>query len=85
MQQRIRAAMAADQAALLQGIVKADETYVGGRPRYPTNKRGRGTDKVPVLGVVERSEGREGRSGRLRGGDGTLGEYARIGGTSASP
>ena len=54
MQQRIRAAMAADQAPLLQGIVEADETYVGGRPRYPTNKRGRGTDKVPVLGVVER-------------------------------
>ncbi len=53
-QQRIRAAMAADQAPLLQGIVEADETYVGGRPRYPTRKRGRGTDKVPVLGVVER-------------------------------
>ena len=57
MQQRIRAAMAADQAPLLQGIVEADETYVGGKPRYPrnpNNKRGRGTDKVPVLGAVER-------------------------------
>jgi transposase-like protein len=54
MMQRIRAAMASDQAPLLRGIVEADETYVGGRPRYPTNRRGRGTDKVPVLGVVER-------------------------------
>ena len=55
MQQRIRAAMASDQAPLLRGIVEADETYVGGKPRYPNpNKRGRGTDKVPVLGAVER-------------------------------
>ena len=57
MQHRIRAAMAADQAPLLQGIVEADESYVGGKPRYKltTNKRGRGTDKTPVIGAVERN------------------------------
>ncbi len=37
---RIRTAMAADadQAALLHGIVEADETYLGGKPRKG-NKR----------------------------------------------
>lgn len=60
MQQRIRAAMASDQAPMLTGIVEADETYVGGRPRKK-NKRddlprgGQGkTDKTPVIGAVER-------------------------------
>lgn len=59
--QRIRAAMAAEEKALLQGIVEADETYVGGKPRKPNqhanapkSKRGRGTSKVPVIGAVER-------------------------------
>ncbi len=65
MQQRIRAAMASKQLPLLKGIIEADETYVGGRPRRrrnrkdddqkPKNKRGRGTKKTPVLGAVERS------------------------------
>ena len=61
MQQRIRAAMAADQAPMLQGIVEADETYVGGKPRKRNkrdddkpSKRGRGTSKTPVIGAVER-------------------------------
>ena len=56
MQQRIRAAMATEEGRLLRGIVEADETYVGGRPRYKNknNKRGRGTPKTPVIGVVER-------------------------------
>ncbi len=62
MQQRIRAAMAADQAPLLHGIVEADETYVGGKPRKknrrdsddPPAPRGRGTRKMPVIGAVER-------------------------------
>lgn len=36
----------------LTGIVEADETYVGGRVRG--GKRGRGTDKASVIGVVER-------------------------------
>lgn len=61
MQHRIRAAMTEDQADLLQGIVEADETYVGGKPRrtnkkddHTPNKPGRGTKKTAVLGVVER-------------------------------
>lgn len=63
MMQRIRTAMAADsdQERLLHGIVEADETYVGGKPRKGNkrdddkpNKRGRGTKKVPVIGAVER-------------------------------
>jgi transposase-like protein len=40
----------------LSGEVEADETYVGGRPRYRhTSKTGRGTKKAPVFGMVERS------------------------------
>lgn len=63
MMHRIRTAMAADpdQERLLHGIVEADETYVGGKPRKKNNrdddtpnKRGRGTKKVPVIGAVER-------------------------------
>jgi transposase-like protein len=63
MMHRIRVAMASDedQNGLLHGIVEADETYVGGKPRKGNhrdgdtpNKRGRGTKKVPVIGVAER-------------------------------
>ena len=63
MMQRIRTAMAEDPAdsKLLFGIVEADETYVGGKPRKGNkrdddtpSKRGRGTKKVPVIGAVER-------------------------------
>lgn len=63
MMHRIRVAMAADpeQDRLLHGIVEADETYIGGKPRKGNkrdddtgNKRGRGTKKVPVVGLVER-------------------------------
>lgn len=63
MMHRIRVAMASDPAqnTLLHGIVEADETYVGGKPRKGNkrggdkpNKRGRGTKKVPVIGVIER-------------------------------
>jgi len=63
MMHRARLAMATDQeqSALLHGIVEADEVYVGGKPRKGNkrdgdepNKRGRGTKKVPVIGVVER-------------------------------
>ena len=60
-QQRIRAAMAESDTGLLQGIVEADETYIGGRPRKGNrreddkpNPRGRATKKTPVIGVVER-------------------------------
>ena len=41
--------------------MEADETYVGGRPRKPNKRkddvkypRGRGTDKLPIVGAVER-------------------------------
>jgi len=61
LQQRIRAAMVAEDAGMLQGIVEADETYVGGKPRHPNRRadrkhhpRGRGTRKTPVIGAVER-------------------------------
>ena len=53
--------MASNHAQLLQGIIEADETYVGGRPRKGNkrdddtpNKPGRGTKKTPVIGAVER-------------------------------
>ena len=53
---RIRHGLGTDKdAPKLTGTVEADETYVGGRPRYKgQSKRGRGTKKVPVLGIVER-------------------------------
>ena len=60
MQQRIRAAMAADDAGLLQGIVEADETYVGGKPRKgnrrdqdgPGAPRGRGPTRCLSLALL---------------------------------
>ena len=61
LQHRIRAAMAGQQAPLLWGIVEADETYVGGKPRKRNNHnddtprpRGRGTKKTAIIGAVER-------------------------------
>lgn len=56
---KIREAMAErDQRNLLTGIVEADEIFVGGKPRkeHPHDKhpRGRGTKKVPVVGMIER-------------------------------
>lgn len=65
MQQRIRAAMASEQAPMLAGVVEADETYVGGKPRKKNkrdnqlSKRNKGsgpggTTKTPVIGAVER-------------------------------
>src|SRR5690606_17775440 len=66
MMHRIRVAMVDDmhQNELLHGIVEADETYIGGKPRKKNKrndddsnsgaKRGRGTKKMPVIGVVER-------------------------------
>ena len=60
--QRIRSEMASKQGSvMLQGIVEADESYIGGKPmnRYPykgtsNSPRGRGTSKLAVLGVVQR-------------------------------
>ena len=62
MMHRVRLAMAKDQeqAELLYGIVEADETYIGGKPRKNNRhggdklKRGRGTKKTPVIGLMER-------------------------------
>ena len=46
---------------VLQGIIEADETYIGGKPRKKNKKedrepakRGRGTSKNAVIGAVER-------------------------------
>ncbi len=60
---RIRRAMKLE-GELLQGIIEADECYIGGKPRKGNrrdgdkpNKRGRGTRKVSVIGAVERGGG----------------------------
>lgn len=63
---RVRCAMT-DNCNVLQDIVEMDETYAGGLPRkkYPKdksqpnvsqfyNKRGRGTNKTPIVGIVQR-------------------------------
>lgn len=66
MAMQIRKAMAErDQRELLSGIVEMDETYIGGKPRKGNigssgqdggdkSKRGRGTKKAPVVGMIER-------------------------------
>jgi transposase-like protein len=69
MLQQIRLAMGnAEQQEFFNTIIEIDETYVGGKPQkknhkddgdsddsQPTpNKRGRGTKKTPVVGVVDR-------------------------------
>lgn len=53
---RIRYAMSEpNKDKKLSGTVEVDETYVGGKPRYKgTSKKGRGTSKTPVVGMVER-------------------------------
>lgn len=59
---QIRKAMAERvQRDLLTGVVEMDETYVGGKPRKGNgggsngkNKRGRGTKKTPVVGMIQR-------------------------------
>jgi transposase-like protein len=69
MLQQIRLAMAnAEHKEFVDTIVEIDETYVGGKPRKDNdhtddnngsgktgNKRGRGTDKTPVVGVIDRN------------------------------
>jgi transposase-like protein len=52
---RIRLAMEGKPMQALSGIVEADETYIGGKPRIKNSgKRGRGTKKAPVLVLIER-------------------------------
>ena len=55
MSMRIRRAML-EQRDLMSGFIEMDETYVGGKPRRgdEPSKRGRGTKKTPVVGMVER-------------------------------
>ena len=57
---RIRNSMF-EQPELMRGIVEMDECYIGGKPRKgngphsgPPHKRGRGTDKIPLVGMLER-------------------------------
>ncbi len=56
MAHRIRHAMEGQpMQEQLKGYVEADETYVGGKPRYKgQSKRGRGTKKAAVMVLVER-------------------------------
>ena len=58
--QRIRKGLLGTRSPILQGIIEMDETYIGGKPRHSQNgvkvqhKRGRGTSKTMVAGMVER-------------------------------
>jgi hypothetical protein len=60
MAMKIRQAMTQQaQRELLAGIVEMDDTYIGGKPRRGAGgdtplKRGRGTKKTPVVGMVQR-------------------------------
>lgn len=57
MMHRIRFAMAEDHTKppKMDGVVEADETYIGGKPRNKgNNKRGRGTKKQPVAAILQR-------------------------------
>jgi len=66
MLKKIREAMSNEELALFQEISEIDETYVGGKPRKQAKKdddddkpqgglRGRGTNKTPVIGIVNRA------------------------------
>ncbi len=57
MMHRIRYAMAEPgPSPKLDGVVEADETYIGGKPRRGSKpgRRGRGTRKTPVMAIIQR-------------------------------
>lgn len=52
---RIRHGLGEQNQPKLTGTVEVDELYVGGKPRYRgMSKTGRGTNKIPVVGIVQR-------------------------------
>jgi len=67
MLRQIRAAMSnIEHGQTFEAIVEMDDTYVGGKPRKKNrraddekgHKRGRGTKKTPVIGIVDREQGK---------------------------
>lgn len=52
---RIRHGMGEQDAPKMTGTVEADELFMGGKPRYAgESKAGRGSNKYPILGLVQR-------------------------------
>lgn len=52
---RIRHGLGVQNQPKLTGTVEVDEVYIGGKPRFPgVSKKGRGTKKIPVVGIVQR-------------------------------
>lgn len=52
---RVRHGLGEVTPPALTGTVEVDEVYIGGRPRNKfVSKRGRGTHKTPVVGIVQR-------------------------------
>ncbi len=69
---KIRTAMGDPEVAkFFNDINEVDETYVGGKPvKNSKNKRGRGTDKTPVVGVLDRTNKKVFAKVVLRNGEG---------------
>ena len=52
---RIRHGLGEAYQPKLTGTIEVDEVYIGGKPRFKnTTKRGHGTWKAPVVGIVQR-------------------------------